>query len=286
MLFLSRQIHSQSCFENNYSIGKYLVNKLIITENDSFDFIGSFTLSHSRGEYLQGSQSEEINVVLESIRGAIKKIPKNGLPHFIFAAWNHVENHPKIQLMIQNELKNSKRSQSFILTFVRKENYYCITKEKFIELNEKGGKIGPYTVKKSIGDDLEEFCEKIFKQELIDNDVGFRGRGNFSYHLSLLTDTQKEWLEGKLYPPTMPPSHKSERFRTSFKHSSFDVPEAEMIKSESTSKYCAALCVRSTYIIRTKDMNGGEHEESKPDQIKTSESTSDLCILNDSIANK
>ena len=159
--------------------------------------------------------------------------------------------------------------QPVILTIVRKEKFYCITKEKYEKFHEDGAKISLLKVKKSVGDDLDEFCAKIEERKLVDNDIGPNGRGNLTFDLSLLTAKQKKYITNqelyrrdvkdyKVYQARIKKQNKDleDFLEMYFYHNSFhyqhgrhDVPQAEKAQSKSNSIYCAALCCRCTYIV-------------------------------------
>ena len=147
----------------------------------------------------------------------------------------------------------------------------CVTKEQYRDFIKKGTKrerIWNFKkVTKSIGDDLDDFCDKIADNKL-ENITGCN-----TFQLSLLTAHQKRYLELKkkfgtpsvlkiqngaekplMFPEIFQEIENVEEIRryfTSFLSKSPDVPEAEMARSESDSKYCVALCTRYTYILGT-----------------------------------
>ena len=250
----------------NTYVGNSFLHKLVISEDDGCELV-----HYARMDWgVEHSGIEKLSTIDFYIKLAIKNIStlfqsndsNCGVLHFIIAHWIYTEDHDKIKTTIQTELENYNISQPAILTILREQNYYLITKEKYDEFHEKGSKIGPYTLTKSIGDDLDELCEKIAKENLVSDDTGPRGRGNYTFHLSLLTENHMKYLKYMkqsnvlrqvLCRRSVKNFHEVRQYYDTFNHEEYDVSEAEMAMSESKSKFCAALCCRFTYILRPEE---------------------------------
>ena len=165
--------------------------------------------------------------------------------HFIWTGWTCLDGRNKIKNLFKMEMKKRGIKQSMI-TFLFRWRYNCVTNEKNKEIYKQGGKvIGWNLVEKSIGDDLEDFLERIKNKKVQKEETGPDGYGVETFHLAMLTPNEKRKLEiqDQQYKGT---------FLDGFGGLNPDVPKEEMDKSDSTSKYALSDCRRNTFIISSE----------------------------------
>ena len=167
--------------------------------------------------------------------------------HFIWAGWTGFDSSDgrnEIKNLFKMEMKKQGIKQSMI-TFLFRWRQHCVTNEKNKEIYKQGGKvIGREYVKKSIGDDLEDFLESIKNKKVQKEVTGPDGYGVETFHLAMLTPNEKRKLEIE-----------DQQYKRTFYRGwgdNPDVPKFEMDKSESTSKYALSICERNTFIISSE----------------------------------
>ena len=165
--------------------------------------------------------------------------------HFIWAGNIYSEDRNEIKNLFKMEMKKQGIKQSMI-TFLHRQRWNCVTNEKNKQIYIEGGKaIGRDYLEKSIGDDLEDFLERIKNKKVQKEETGPYGDGVFTFHLAMLTPNEKRKLEiqDQQYKRT---------FWDGFVSGNPDVPKFEMDKSDSTSKYALSTCTRNTFIISSE----------------------------------
>ena len=272
-------------------MGKTLINKLLVAENDGSEYFNYYKIEMNNEtetvtEYMRGNSTIDPNNFRIVFKNAIADIQKTyqtkkqdcEVLHFIISG--SVRFPEEIKNFVRTELGNNNILQTAILTIINKENKKCVTKEQYKtctriftnsvprlvpDFVRNEPKLNFVTRTKSIGDDLDDFCDKIADNKL-ENITGC-----YSFQLSLLTANHKKYLElkkkfgspsvlkihdGVQKPLVFPEIFREienvqeiRRYFTSFQSRSPDVSEAEMARSESDSKYSAALCSRHTYIL-------------------------------------
>ena len=161
--------------------------------------------------------------------------------HFIWA--DHTYDFDDILKTIKNEMARFGLKRGMV-SFLHKERYHCITKEKYEELYKKGGQIDErwsgkrMKMELSLGDDLEDFLIRIKNNEIHDHDLGQEHKGIHTFHLSLLLPEQKRKLDIN-----------DRDYLNTFHNHDPDVLKKEMARSESKSKYAFSLCRRKTFTI-------------------------------------
>ena len=159
--------------------------------------------------------------------------------HFIWAGWTVSNGRNEIKNLFKMEMKKQGIKQSMI-TFLQRRRWNCVTNEKNKQIYKEGGKvIGRDYMEKSIGDDLEDFLERIKNKTVQKEETGPDGYGVWTFHLAMLTPNEKRKLEIQ-----------DQQYKKTFLLSNNpDVPKEEMDKSDSTSKYALSYCRRNTFIL-------------------------------------
>ena len=201
--------------------GNMILNRFCIDEDAAFELSGVMDLEKSSWEMRQ------------CINTALQKISENEAKelkiHFVYAG-NHYHGD-KLRLIILNVMKKYK-IKSVMVTSIFMYRRNLITKEK-MESYCKGEEKEKY----SVNDDLESFLENIRLGKEPDEEVT-------TYFLPKLTEEELELVE---------------RRDTSYLHtlwySNPDGQEAEMMLSESDSKYVYGLSTRRTTVLYNKYKN-------------------------------
>ena len=97
--------------------------------------------------------------------------------HFIWAGWTAPSGRNEIKNLFKMEMKKQGIKQSMI-TFLERWREHCVTNEKNKQIYKQGGKvIGWDQAEKSIGDDLEDFLERIKNKKVQKEETGPDGYG-------------------------------------------------------------------------------------------------------------
>ena len=194
--------------------GNMILNRFCIDEDAAFELSGVMDLKKSSLEMRQ------------CINTALQKISENEAKelqiHFVYAG-NHYYYGDKLRLIILNEMKKYK-IKSVMVTSVYLHRRNLITKEK-MESYCKGEE------KYSVNDDLELFLENIRRGNEPDEEVA-------TYFLPKLTEEELELVE-----------RRDKSYLHTFSYSNPDVEKAEMMLSESDSKYVHGCSMRRTFVI-------------------------------------
>ena len=228
------------------SYGLSIVNKLTICEDDGFECI---TIESTR-PWMKLSDEIDIewnkNAIETVFRERFKKMNKqyksdeNRLIHFIWAGYTHQGSRPVIYKLFEDQM-HSRNMGRAILTVVHRWRYSVVTKEIFEDLYKHGGTLGYENVEKSLGDEIEDFYDGIKNNRDITTNLFDNQDKRTSVHCSILSAQESRRL-----------SEGDENIRSSFcvhYYQNPDVSDEDMLKSESTFKYAASICIRRSYNI-------------------------------------
>ena len=228
------------------SYGLSIINKLTICEDDGFECIAIEPtrpwMKLSDGIDIEWNKNTIDRVFQEYSEEAIKRATPNEkrLLHFIWAGYTHQGSRPAIYNQIKDQMHLRCMGRA-ILTIVTRWRYSVVTKEVFEELYKHGGTLGYEKLKKSLGDEIEDFYDGIkynkdFTTYLFDN----QDRSS-SVHCSMLSAQESRKL-----------SEGDENTRSSFcvhYYKNPDVSDEDMRRSESTFKYASSICIRRSFNI-------------------------------------
>ena len=224
--------------------GMSYFNRFVAEENDQFEVYAFYRIFDDTIETALRNGVSIIEIAVQKYAEQSKrdKTDKNTV-HFIWTGQFYGCNVILKTIYDKMATFGLKRG---VVSFLHKQPYHCVTKEKYEELYKFGGHIDRWKMKMSFGDDLEDFLERIKNNEIHDHEVGQTDHWINTYHLSLLSPEEERKLATNDvdYRNTFFFSHPDHR------HPGHpDVPKEEMIKSKSKSKYSFSLCGRKTYII-------------------------------------
>ena len=165
---------------------------------------------------------------------------ENHLIHFIWACYTHQGSRPVIYKLFEDQM-HSRNMGRAILTVVHRWRYSVVTKEIFEDLYKHGGTLGYENLEKSLGDEIEDFYDGIKNNRDITTSLFDNQDKRTSVHCSILSAQESRRL-----------SEGDEIVRSSFcvhYYQNPDVSDEDMLKSESTFKYAASICIRRSYNI-------------------------------------
>ena len=238
--------------ENYNSVAMSFLNRFATDENDQFEVYAFHRMTViPKLEYYDGSNIEK--AVQKYAEQSKRDETDKNIVHFIFAADLHVHGENIVET-IKNEMAKLGLKKGMV-TFLQRQRYHCVTKETYEQLYTQGGILRHERVGKrglssqvtdllgrkvelSFGDDLEDFLNRIKNNQASVHELGPEGEWINTFHLSLLSPEKKRKL-----------ANNDQGYFASFHNGYPDVPEKEMIKSESKSKYEFSVCRRVTCII-------------------------------------
>ena len=221
---------NQSAIMNYNPIGMNFFNRFVAEENDQFEVYAFYRIK----DWVEDEVRIEKAVQKYAEQSKRDKTDTN-IVHFIWAG--HIYDCDDILKTIKNEMARFGLKKGMV-SFLQKHRFHCVTKEKYEELYEKGGQIDGSNMELSLGDDLEDFLNRIKNNEIHGHELGPGDNLINTFHLSLLSPGQKRKL-----------AINHDDYHKTFHNHDPDVPKKEMAKSESKSKYAFSLCRRGTYII-------------------------------------
>ena len=233
---------NQSTSMNYNSIGMNFFNRFVAEENDQFEVYAFYRIN--------GWVNDEVRIekaVQKYAEQSKRDKTDTNTVHFIWAG--HIYDCDDILKTIKNEMARFGLKKGMV-SFLQRHRFHCVTKEKYEELYEKGGQIDGTKMELSLGDDLEDFLNRIKNNEIHDHELGPGDNLINTFHLSLLSSGQKRKL-----------AINDDDYRKTFHNHDPDVPKKEMAKSESKSKYAFSLCRRGTYIISPEILLPKERRE-------------------------
>ena len=230
---------------NNHGMnpGMSYLNRFVADENDQFEVYAFYRIRVKMRKRITDFNNWAKEETALQIKKAVKKYAEQSkrdktdtnTVHFIWA--DHKYDLDEILRTIKNEMTRVGLKKGMV-SFLQKHRYRCVTKEKYEQLYENGGEIDGGRTKLSLGDDLEDFLNRIKNNEIHDHELGQEDNWINTFHLSMLSPEQKRKL-----------AISDNDYLKTFHNHDPDIPKTEMAKSESKSKYAFSLCRRATYNI-------------------------------------
>ena len=208
---------------NSVKVGNMILNRFCIDEDAAFELSGVMDLKSS-WELRQG------------IDTALQKVSENEAEelkiHFVYARNHYIIYYgDELRSIILNVMKKYK-IKSVMVTNIYIYRRNLITKEKMENYCK-----GEEKEKHSVNDDLESFLENIRRGKEPDEEV-------ITYFLPKLTEEELELVD-----------RRDTSYLQTFSNLNPDVEEAEMMLSESDSKYVHGVSGRRTFIIENLSKN-------------------------------
>ena len=224
----------EGTFINYDPIEMNCFNRFVAEENDQFEVYAFYRIKMHINGWAKALAQIKKAIQKYAEQSKRDKTDKNTV-HFIWA--DHKYDLDEILRTIKNEMTRVGLKKGMV-SFLQQHRYRCVTKEKYEQLYENGGEIDGGRTKLSLGDDLEDFLNRIKNNEIHDHELGQEDNWINTFHLSMLSPEEKRKL-----------AISDNDYLKTFHNHDPDIPKTEMAKSESKSKYAFSLCRRATYII-------------------------------------